>query len=264
MRRPGLVGTKLRAGGFGAAATLVLGIVVACTPPPPGPIPAPPTAVALVRSATISWRAPIGGTVSTYELSWAPGKAIYCRRSPCTWRYLTPGAKYSFKVRALNGAGAGRWSAPSNSVIPLTPPSYRVPLSTLCNLQGSNAYICGSDYGGTIQVGGELFEYVGQTDGFSGAEPPYWDLLVSDPANTCHSMTIRYASADQTSNVGLSTSVEVLQVGIPAVESTTPRGTVGTLSLRLTGSPFTLQGDSSDGAQVFANGFAWCYTPSGT
>ncbi len=203
-------------------------------------------------------------SITGYQVMWGFHKWIPCAKSPCTVSHLLSGSRYSFVVRAINRSGGGPWSAASNAVTPLPPPTYKVPLSTLCRLPGSNDYICGTDYSGTIQVGGELFQYVDQTNGFSGAEPPYWDLLVSDPANTCFSLTIQYASPDQVSNVGQNSSVQLLQVGVPAVQSTTARGTVGTLTADLNGSPFTLEGNSSDGEQVFADGYALCHTVSGT
>lgn len=97
--------------------------------PPPAPAPASPpaevgsvTAIGGDRRAVVSWSAPVvtgDYPVSTYQVEASPGGAT-CLSSTlsCTVTGLRSAVPYTFRVRALSGAGWGAWSAPSAPVTP--------------------------------------------------------------------------------------------------------------------------------------------------
>ena len=100
------------------------------TPPtPPSPTPSyPPGAPTNVKAtvgrgeATVTWSAPAyAGSypITDYEVTSSPGaKSCLSKTTSCTVSGLTGGQSYTFTVRALNGAGWGLYSAPSNAVTP--------------------------------------------------------------------------------------------------------------------------------------------------
>ena len=92
-------------------------------PPPTFPSSAPTDVVATggTRSATIRWSPPVDRgsfPVTHYRVVAAPGGATcLTTTTSCTLDGLAPGGTYSFTVTALNGAGWGPVSAPSNEII---------------------------------------------------------------------------------------------------------------------------------------------------
>jgi hypothetical protein len=101
------------------------------TPPsPPNPVVYPPgaptsaLAVAGDASASVSWVAPTSAgsfPVTDYEVASAPTGGSCLVKAPavsCTVLGLANGTSYTFTVRALNGAGWGARSGPSNAVTP--------------------------------------------------------------------------------------------------------------------------------------------------
>ena len=106
--------------------------------PPSAPLDV--TAVAGDAEAEVSWAAPASPgsyPVSTYEVRSTPaGKSCLATTLTCTITGLANGTAYSFEARALNGAGWGPWSAPSNTVTPIAP----VPPSiTIAGSRGTGA-----------------------------------------------------------------------------------------------------------------------------
>ena len=104
------------------------------SPNPPAPTPVyPPGAPTDVKAAagsgeaTVSWTAPtyIGSyPITDYEVTSSPGSHTCLVKAPastCTVTGLANGTSYTFTVRALNGAGWGVYSEPSNAVIPASP-----------------------------------------------------------------------------------------------------------------------------------------------
>lgn len=99
------------------------------TPPPVYPPGAPTnvTAVAGSAEASVSWTAPTyAGSypITDYEVVSSPGSKSCLAKSPalsCTVTGLSNGTSYTFTARALNGAGWGAYSEPSNAVTPSAP-----------------------------------------------------------------------------------------------------------------------------------------------
>jgi len=101
---------------------------------PPNPVVYPPgaptgaIAVAGDASVSVSWVAPSDSgsyPTSTYQVTSAPGGRSCLVGAPaltCTVSGLTNGISYTFTARALNGAGWGAWSRPSNAVTPSATP----------------------------------------------------------------------------------------------------------------------------------------------
>jgi hypothetical protein len=160
-------------------------------------------------------------------------------------------------------------SAPAASTKRVTrpapaPPTHRLSLAVVCNLPTvTTIYICGPDEGDTVEVGGVLFQYYGENNGFANAAPPYWSVIVGVKASTCESLTIRFAVADTLAGPGSVANLQIIRSGAPPVEARAPRGHVGALSAKISGS-FVIQANSTDGSQVFADGYAICRTESGT
>lgn len=95
------------------------------TPPAPPPTfpPAAPTTVTAVageRSAVVSWKAPESAgsfAITHYQAMSTPGGRSCLSTTPtCVIDGLTPDLPYTFTVRALNGAGWGAWSEPSEAL----------------------------------------------------------------------------------------------------------------------------------------------------
>lgn len=127
------------------SATATLTVI---TPGPgPGPAPAAPasapqnvTATAENAEATVTWSAPASSgsfPITTYEVRSTPtgGTCLVSART-CTITGLTNGTTYTFEARALNGAGWGPWSTPSNAVTPVAPPP---PSITITGSRGTGA-----------------------------------------------------------------------------------------------------------------------------
>ncbi|MFM8350910.1 MAG: fibronectin type III domain-containing protein, partial [Actinomycetales bacterium] len=100
------------------------------TPPAVYP-PGAPTNVAAVAGnaeASVSWTAPtyVGSfPITDYEVVSSPGSKSCLAKSPalsCTVTGLSNGTSYTFTARALNGAGWGATSSPSDAVTPQRPP----------------------------------------------------------------------------------------------------------------------------------------------
>jgi len=96
------------------------------SPPPPTFPPGAPTQVIAVAgdgSATVAWTPPpTSGSfpVTHYQVTANPGGAsCLTTLTTCTVTGLTAGMPYTFTVRALNGAGWGPASAPSDALTPL-------------------------------------------------------------------------------------------------------------------------------------------------
>jgi Ca2+-binding RTX toxin-like protein len=98
---------------------------------PPTNAPGTPTAVRGNAQATVTWAAPAntGGLPLTgYEVEYRANGVVVTPNllvagSPTTITGLTNGAAYRFRVRAINAAGAGPFSALSVAVTPATTPS---------------------------------------------------------------------------------------------------------------------------------------------
>lgn len=110
----------------GGTATTNYTVTGAPRPSPSNP-PGAPTGVAAVAgdaAASVSWAAPVDPgsfAVSSYEVVSSPGGKGCLVSAPartCDVSGLTNGTPYTFTLRALNGAGWGPSSAPSNAVTP--------------------------------------------------------------------------------------------------------------------------------------------------
>jgi len=103
------------------------------TPTPPSPsvfAPGQPlglTAVAGDAMASVSWTAPADPgsyPVTDYSVTASPGGGTCLVEAPaltCDIRGLANGTSYTFRAKALNGAGWGPYSDPSNAVTPRGP-----------------------------------------------------------------------------------------------------------------------------------------------
>jgi hypothetical protein len=121
------------------------------TPAAPSP-PRDVTAVATDASAAVAWTTPVDPgsfPVSTYAVTSSPGaKTCLTSTLTCEVTGLTNGTRYTFTVKALNGAGWSAESAPSNAV---TPKATAKP----------SILITGSRDGSTIRVDGTTTDLTG-------------------------------------------------------------------------------------------------------
>ena len=103
--------------------------VTPLAPVPPAPeapeAPAQVSAVAGDRTAEVTWTAPASaGTfpITYYQVQSSPeGGSCLSADASCAVSGLTNGTAYTFRVRALNGAGWGDWSEASAPVTPRAP-----------------------------------------------------------------------------------------------------------------------------------------------
>jgi titin len=105
-------------------------------------IPGMPTAVIATpgdAQATLTWAAPAntGGEITDYLVIASPGSlmATTTGGTSATVTGLTNGTSYTFVVMAMNAAGTGPASAPSNAVVPCTIPA--APTGVVASLAGS-------------------------------------------------------------------------------------------------------------------------------
>ena len=105
----------------GALAYATVNADAAAARPPGQPVKV--TAVAGDASADISWRAPAsgGGAITGFVVTAAPGGAALRTTSATSVHVagLVNGRRYTFTVAAINAAGTGARSRPSNTVTPL-------------------------------------------------------------------------------------------------------------------------------------------------
>jgi titin len=123
--------------------------------PGPGPeVPGAPravTATAGAASAIVAWQAPSNPgsyPITSYQVVASPGGAT-CMTSvlTCTVKGLTNGTKYTFRAKALSGAGWGQQSAPSNAVTPSVPPQPNVTLTITGSRDGRKITVSGASTG---------------------------------------------------------------------------------------------------------------------
>ncbi len=124
------IGAPYNRGSAGQVRVFTWLVAPAPMPPPTFP-PGAPTGVMAVAgdaSVSVSWVAPLDSgsyPISNYQVTSAPGDRSCLVTVPaltCTVSGLTNGTSYTFTVRALNGAGWGSDSAPSNAVTPRATP----------------------------------------------------------------------------------------------------------------------------------------------
>lgn len=131
-------------------------------PVPPAPAPVYPasaptgvTAAAGDASAKVTWSAPTSTgsfPVNSYQATATPGGQSCLVAAPaltCGVTGLTNGTTYTFKVRALNGAGWSADSEPSNAVTPkgVDPPPVDKTITITGSRSGTKIVITGSSTG---------------------------------------------------------------------------------------------------------------------
>ena len=137
--------------GVTASKALRAGTFTYPAPPPPTYPPSAPRDVAAVagdRSVLVSWSAPASSgsyAISSYQVRSSPASpGCLVTGLSCAVTGLTNGTAYTFEVRALNGAGWGPWSAPSQSVTPgPPPPPPPVPTEVSIVITGSRTQVRG-------------------------------------------------------------------------------------------------------------------------
>jgi hypothetical protein len=92
------------------------------------PLPGAPTALTAAarnRAALVTWRPPLGSSVSGYVISPSVGTAtlVSAERTSYLFTGLTNGTAYTFSVAAIGLYGVGLTSGPSNAVTPTAPPN---------------------------------------------------------------------------------------------------------------------------------------------
>lgn len=111
-------------------------------PPPPTYPPTPPlgvTAAADDGSAMVTWQPPASSgsfPITQYQVIASPGGQTCLVNAPtlaCEITGLANAVTYTFTVKALNGAGWGAYSEPSNAVTPEQP---KIPTITISGTRG--------------------------------------------------------------------------------------------------------------------------------
>jgi len=140
------------------------------SPTPPTPTPTfPPSAPLNVTgtagdaSATITWTAPASAgsfPITDYQAVLSPGGASCLIQAPalsCTITGLTNGTTYTATARALNGAGWGAFSTPSE---PFTPENPTPPVTKTIVITGTRGTVAGKP---GVYADGETTGLIGAT-----------------------------------------------------------------------------------------------------
>lgn len=160
--------------------------------------------------------------------------------------------KYEYRI----WVGKSRRTVVTSAVHPLY--SYgRVGLGALCPASGYLA-VCTSS---TVQIGTTIFTFVVMVDNGVDAYPNY-ETVIQLNSTSCDSLSLQFATDD--SNNGGEAYVEVIQSRSDPQNGSTPIDTIGNFSATLNGGPFYLEGSENNAARVYLNGWAMCYTTSGT
>lgn len=131
-------------GGSAAAGTFTY---LAPRPPAPRPpaAPAAPSATPGDSSALVSWSpvaTPGSFPVSAYEVMSSPsGGSCIATALTCEITDLTNGTAYTFRVRALSGAGWGAWSPDSAPVTPMAVTQSTISIAGTRSMTGGHALV---------------------------------------------------------------------------------------------------------------------------
>jgi hypothetical protein len=143
---PRLVGTRVDMGAVEVTGAPNPTPTTTPTPVFPAGVPRDVAATAGDRSATVAWQVPTttgSFPVSAYQVTSTPGgQSCLTTALSCTVTGLGNGTSYTFRVKALNGAGWGQESEPSNAVTPRAEPKPAI-------------MIAGTRSGRTIAITGE-------------------------------------------------------------------------------------------------------------
>ncbi len=163
----------------------------ASAPVTPAAVPDAPTVSSVDRGdgqATLSWNEPAanGSPITSYVVQYstdggtqwtaAPGSFD---ASPATVTGLTNGTPYVFEVAAVNGVGAGAYSALSDAVTPATIPDAPANVTVARDGDGSAAVTWSAPADGGDPITGYVLEW--STDGGTTWSAPL-DSALSDPA----------------------------------------------------------------------------------
>jgi hypothetical protein len=149
---------------------------VTFTPSAPTQPPGQPTGVSATagsEQATVNWTAPAsGGSPSSYRITpyiGASAQTPVTVTAPATSKTitgLTNGTAYTFTVTAINSAGTGPESAPSNSVTPVPPNPPGAPTAVSAsagNAQATIKWTPPASDGGSQITGYRVTPYIGAT-----------------------------------------------------------------------------------------------------
>lgn len=182
----------------------------------------------------------------------SPTKTATVTNSVTVTKTVTPQATAAARAAQTSTAGIASPTQPP-------PQIFKVSLSTLCNLPDAEVSICGDDYAHTAQLSTKVFQYVDSAE----ATTPYWGNLLTVTLATCQAVVISFAEDVRNGKSGSVDTVELLQTSGTPQSASNSWGSSGTLSAHLLKGPITLQAQSSDGEEVYANGYALCSSPSG-
>lgn len=178
------------------------------------------------------------------------GKVSVTPASPGTWRYRAVVSEKHKKVAT---------SKPVS--VQVSTPIVTVPLSALC----THATVQGGCTPGSIKVGSSQFSYnvwLHTVNPFSPAAP--LSAFTWPGSTSCTSLTLNVAGDETMQAFGDSGDVDVKQPDAPLAFLSVPADRVSTLTVALTGGPFTIRTTAySNDEDLLINGTATCTTPDG-
>ncbi|MFJ9979596.1 hypothetical protein [Streptomyces cyaneofuscatus] len=146
--------------------------------------------------------------------------------------------------------------------VPTVAPSLRtVTLRALCNAPGHTSYICGLKTR-TKTVGETLFSYQGTTNPNRNNKYPEFDEIMGLPSTTCKTITLQFGADTYNMEPDDKVVLRVLQSS-GGLEAEAKPGKIGNLTVTLNGGPFKVEGATTNGNSVVANGTAECFTANG-
>ncbi|MFC8199931.1 hypothetical protein ACFUTV_31745 [Streptomyces sp. NPDC057298] len=156
-------------------------------------------------------------------------------------------------------------SSTPNAVVEAPRPRARpVSMQALCRADGAVSHFgCDTDEADLDEA---VFTHVLETNPNRSIVDPNWDYLLKFGPTSCTRITVRFTAPTAQMDPGTIVKARLVQEGADAVEATAVRSGIGSLTAKLTGGPFRIEGVTTDetrGVQVVANGTATCTSDSG-
>lgn len=183
---------------------------------------------------------------------WATVRRFKVGNGVTTAPKLSPLGRYAYRLALMKGSTYVAFSAAR-----VVYAYGAITLGALC-ARSRHTYFDGDCAGSTIQVGGNVFEYLG---GQSYNTGPNGDPEIGAQNSSCRSITLRYAV--ENGGNAQSLGVSLVQTRADEQDSTSVPNVIKTATFTIRSSSWDLSLWSDNSERVYYNGTASCWTSSG-